>query len=115
MSKEQEDRIFVDFNPNDFVLRISPVLDDNDVWTGELHVGYLTMDENYLSEDDYKHLDMVANLTLSAIPLMEEDMEFRNKLYKYTMRMLKEEDKPKYAVVEDDSNVIQLRFGTEKQ
>lgn len=108
MSKEL-DKIFVDFEPNDFVIRISPILDDDDKWTGELNVGYLTLDENYLDEDDYSHVDMVANLTLSSIPLMELNQTFRDILYKYTVDTLKEDNKP---VVEkdDDTNVIQLRF-----
>jgi len=108
MSKEQE-KIFVDFEPNDFIIRISPVLDDDDAWTGELTVGYLTLDENYLNESDYTHVDMVTNLTLSAIPLMEEDIEIRNRLYKYTTSVLEQEGKP-VVEKEDDSNVIKLRF-----
>jgi hypothetical protein len=108
MSKEQE-KIFVDFEPNDFIIRISPVLDDSDNWTGELTVGYLTLDENYLSEEDYTHIDMVTNLTLSAIPLMEQDVEVRNRLYKYTTSVLEQEGKP-VVEKEDDSNVIKLRF-----
>ena len=38
-----EDRIFVDFEPNDFVIRVSPVLDEQDGWTGDLKVGYMTL------------------------------------------------------------------------
>lgn len=108
MSKEEE-RIFVDFEPNDFIIRISPVLDDDDLWTGELSVGYLTLDENFLNETDYRHVDMVTNLTLSVIPLMEEDVELRNKLYKYTTSMLEKEGKP-VVETQEDSNIIKLRF-----
>ena len=108
MSKEEE-RIFVDFEPNDFIIRISPVLDDDDLWTGELSVGYLTLDENFLNATDYSHVDMVTNLTLSVIPLMEEDVELRNKLYKYTTSMLENEGKP-VVETQEDSNIIKLRF-----
>ena len=109
MSKEKE-TIFVDFEPNDFIIRISPILDDNDDWTGELTVGYLTLDENYLNESDYAHVDMVTNLALSSIPLMEQDIEVRNKLYKYTTSVLEEEEGKPVVETEDDSNVIKLRF-----
>ena len=108
MSKEKE-TIFVDFEPNDFIIRISPILDDNDDWTGELTVGYLTLDENFLNATDYSHVDMVTNLTLSVIPLMEEDVELRNKLYKYTTSMLEKEGKP-VVETQEDSNIIKLRF-----
>ena len=113
MSKE-DDKIYVDFTPNDFVIRISPVMDEEDTWTGELNVGYLTMDENYMKEDDYAHVDIVTNMTLSAIPLMEEDLEFRTKLYRYTLDAMSDtpEEHVKKATSEhvDDSNVIKLRF-----
>ena len=73
-----EDRIFVDFEPNDFVIRVTPVLDEHDRWTGDMKVGYLTLDENYLREEDYQHVDLLTNLMLASVPLMEEDIKFRN-------------------------------------
>ena len=57
-----EDRIFVDFEPNDFVIRVTPLLDEDDRWTGDMKVGYLTLDENYLREEDYQHVDLLTNL-----------------------------------------------------
>jgi hypothetical protein len=114
MSKDEDDTIYVDFKPNDFVIRISPVMDSDDTWTGELNVGYLTMDENYMKEDDYAHVDIVTNMTLSSIPLMEEDLQFRSKLYQYTLDALSEAPEEHVKKVttehEDDSNVIKLRF-----
>jgi len=114
MSKKEDETIYVDFTPNDFVIRISPIMDDDDTWTGELNVGYLTMDENYMREDDYVHVDIVTNMALSAIPLMEEDLEFRSKLYKYTLDAMsstpEEHVKKVTTEHEDNSNVIKLRF-----
>ena len=114
MSKKEDETIYVDFTPNDFVIRISPIMDDDDTWTGELNVGYLTMDENYMKEDDYVHVDIVTNMALSALPLMEEDLEFRSKLYKYTLDAMsstpEEHVKKVTTEHEDDSNVIKLRF-----
>lgn len=109
---DEYEKTFIDFDPNDFVIRISPVVDEEDNWTGELNVGYITMDDNFLKEDDYMHIDVVTNMALSAIPLMEDDLKFRNQLYKYTTSMLEQQKKKeKPEVVKDDSNVIQLRFG----
>ena len=115
MSKEEDEKIYVDFTPNDFVIRISPVLNEDEVWTGELNVGYLTMDENYLKEDDYAHIDIVTNMALSCIPLMEKDLEFRSKLYQYSLNALRVEEKKvqrKSIITEhdDETNVIKLRF-----
>lgn len=109
---DEYEKTFIDFDPNDFVIRISPIVDEEDNWTGELNVGYITMDDNFLKEDDYMHIDVVTNMALSSIPLMEDDLKFRNQLYKYTTSVLEQQKKKnKPEVVKDDSNVIQLRFG----
>lgn len=108
MSNDEDDTIWVDFNPNDFIIRISPILDKKDKWTGELKVGYLTLDENFLADEDYQHVDMVTNLALSSIQLMEEDTGFRDKLYEYTIKQLRGGAEP--VIEKDDSNVIKLRF-----
>tara|TARA_R100001460_G_scaffold95432_1_gene137578 strand:+ start:329 stop:673 length:345 start_codon:yes stop_codon:yes gene_type:complete len=110
-----EDRIFVDFEPNDFVIRISPILDAEDNWTGELNVGYLTMDENFLKEDDYTHIDVVTNMAVSSIPLMEDDIKFRDQLYNYTASVIKQQnERKKPDVITDGSNIIQLDFSATK-
>ena len=108
-----EDRIFVDFEPNDFVIRVTPLLDEDDRWTGDMKVGYLTLDENYLKDDDYQHVDLLTNLMLASVPLMEEDIKFRNTLYKFHEKMLKLQDKPKVSHTED--NVVHLDFGNKEQ
>ena len=108
-----EDRIFVDFEPNDFVIRVTAVLDEHDRWTGDMKVGYLTLDENYLREEDYQHVDLLTNLMLASVPLMEEDIKFRNTLYKFHENMLRIQDKPKVSHTED--NVVHLDFGNKEQ
>lgn len=107
---ELDERVFVDFTQNDFIIRISPILDDDDEWTGELNVGYLTLDENYMNEEDYAHVDMVANMVVSSIPLMEDDLAFRNKLYKYTQDAINSSVKTARVEPDEDDKVIKLRF-----
>ena len=41
-----DDKIYIDFEPNDFILRITPLLDNTDRWTGELRIGSITTDDN---------------------------------------------------------------------
>lgn len=109
---DKHEKTFIDFDPNDFVIRISPVIDEDDSWTGELNVGYMTMDDNFLKDDDYTHVHIVTNMAVSSIPLMEDDLKFRDQLYNYTVRMLEQSKKKgKPEIVKDDSNIIQLRFG----
>ena len=47
-----EDKIFIDFEPNDFIVRITPLLDENHAWTGELRIGSITTDDNNLSDEE---------------------------------------------------------------
>ena len=109
---DKHEKTFIDFEPNDFVIRISPILDSDDTWTGELNVGYMTMDDNFLKDDDYTRVDIVTNMVVSSIPLMEDDLKFRDQLYSYTIDMIEQgKKKNKPEIVKDDSNIIQLRFG----
>ena len=107
-----DERIFVDFEPNDFIVRISPILDEDDAWTGDLRVGYMTIEENYLKEDDYNHVDFLTNLMLASVPLMELDESFRDRLYKHHESVLKSSSKP--TVLRKEDNVVHLDFGNEQ-
>ena len=107
-----DERIFVDFEPNDFVIRVTPVLDKQDKWTGDLKVGYMTLDENYLDDDDYQHIDLLTNLMLASVPLMEEDHNFRDTLYKQHETMLKSTSKP--IIKHGEDNVVHLDFGNKQ-
>ena len=40
-----DDKIFLDFEPNDFIIRLAPLLDDEGLWTGELKIGTITTQE----------------------------------------------------------------------
>tara|TARA_R110002020_G_scaffold275337_1_gene490551 strand:- start:135 stop:455 length:321 start_codon:yes stop_codon:yes gene_type:complete len=103
------EKIFIDFEPNDFIVRITPLLDENNAWTGELKIGSITTDDNTLSDDDYSHLMYLVTLLSSAVPLMEEDSEFRNKLNAYAQDSLKPiSNKPTIESVKD--NVVKLKF-----
>ena len=45
-----EDKIYIDFDPNDYIIRLSPFLDKKGEWTGELMVGTVTTDDNNMSD-----------------------------------------------------------------
>tara|TARA_R100000541_G_C1859742_1_gene79027 strand:- start:339 stop:671 length:333 start_codon:yes stop_codon:yes gene_type:complete len=108
-----DDKLFLDFDPNDFIIRLAPLLDDDGMWTGELKIGTITTQENNLDVHDYDHLMFVSTLVSSCIPLMEESAEFRDMLYNYTNKVLKQNNpdiKDNVTVETGDDNVIQLKF-----
>ena len=104
-----DDKIYIDFEPNDFILRITPLLDNRDRWTGELRIGSITTDDNNLSDEDYAHLMYIVTLLSSAVPLMEEDTEFRDRLDAYAKNSYETSTKkPTIESVKD--NVVKLKF-----
>jgi hypothetical protein len=104
-----DDKIFIDFEPNDFIVRISPLLDADNKWTGELKVGTITTDDNTLDDEDYSHLMYLSTMICSAVPLMEQSEKFRSMLDKYTQESMEPvKKKPTVETVAD--NVVKLKF-----
>ena len=98
----------INFNPNDFVIRISPEVDDSGDWTGDLTVGMLTTDDNTMKADDFAHLKMLTDMLIAAIPLMEKDHEVRRKLFRIVDTIDKDEEKP--LIEERNGNVVKVNF-----
>jgi hypothetical protein len=98
----------INFNPNDFVIRISPEVDDKGDWTGDLTVGMLTTDDNTMKAEDFAHLKVLTDMLIAAIPLMEQDPEVRRKLFKIVDTIDNEEEKP--LIAERDGNVVKVNF-----
>jgi len=109
---DEEERIFLDFEPNDMIVCISPFLDDNGEWTGELLVGCSTTGESTLNEDDHENLMRVLHMTAASIQAMEENETVRNVLSDYADSAIKEtikEEKKSNTVVKN-GNVIEVKF-----
>ena len=101
----------INFNPNDFVIRISPDVDDNGDWTGDLTVGMLTTDDNTMKADDFSHLKMLTDMLIAAIPLMEQDHDVRRKLFKLVDQIDADEMAQEKPLVEErDGNVVKVNF-----
>jgi hypothetical protein len=99
------EKTFIDFDPNDFIIRLSPEVVDGK-WTGDLDVGMITTDDNILSSEDFSHLRMLTDMLICAIPLMERNPEFRSQLFSLLEESL--EEKPK--VIKREGNVLNVNF-----
>ena len=103
--------VFEDIEDNDILVRLSPFLDPKGEWTGELLVGLVTSQDNTLSDDDYFHMMQLGSMLCASVPLMEENVKFRDMLYKYAKNVLEEEKKQKKSkVTERKDNVIKVNF-----
>ncbi len=106
-----DEKILLDFDPNDFIIRISPFLDEQGKWTGELMVGSTTTDENFLDDDYYINLMRLIHMGCASVPAMESDENVRETLYKYAEDVLKESNEKVPKVQHNEnSNVIELSF-----
>ena len=102
----EEDQSFINFDPNDFIIRISPIM-ENDEWNGEINVGQVSTGENTLKDADYAHLSVLTEMLICAIPLIEKDSEIRKELYKLAEEQFGE-DRPR--VTKRNGNVLEVNF-----
>tara|TARA_B110000211_G_scaffold40590_1_gene41979 strand:+ start:63 stop:416 length:354 start_codon:yes stop_codon:yes gene_type:complete len=109
---DEEERIFLEFNPNDYIIRLSPFLDSKGDWTGELLVGTVTTDENDMSDEDHFNLMTITKMVCAAVPAMEEDDSVRDVLNEIVNRVEVEDEEalPKIVVESTHENVINVSF-----
>jgi hypothetical protein len=107
-----EEKVLMDFDPNDFIVRITPFLDQKGNWTGELMVGTVTTGENTTTDDDYVNLMRLCHMVCASIPAMEDDNSIRDTLVKYAKDVLEEEEDaaPKATVESVEDNVVKVKF-----
>tara|TARA_R110000803_G_scaffold46636_3_gene97779 strand:+ start:304 stop:651 length:348 start_codon:yes stop_codon:yes gene_type:complete len=108
-----EDKVFLDFNPNDYIIRLTPFLDDMGNWTGELLVGTVTTDENNLTEEDHFNLMGITRMVCASVPAMEENDQVRDVLNIIVDRIERdpdEDDEPQLVVSSVEENVINVNF-----
>jgi len=103
----EEVQTFINFDPNDFIIRISPVM-ENGEWNGDVNVGQVTTNENTLNDADYSQLRILTEMLICAIELIEKDDSVRKQLFKLAEEASKE-SKPT-VVTERDGNVIKVNF-----
>ena len=113
--KLQFDRIkdFLAVNPNDYIIRLTPFLDDMGNWTGELLVGTVTTDENNLTEEDHFNLMGITRMVCASVPAMEENDQVRDLLNIIVDRVESEpdeDDEPQLIVSSVNENVINVNF-----
>ena len=112
------EKIFMDFDQNDYIIRLSPFLNKKGDWTGEIMVGTCTTDDNVLSDFDNAQLMKLAHMMCAALPVMEEDAAVRrlleNEVEKTIDDALEEEEevKPAIEVAGVSDNVISVLFNS---
>tara|TARA_B100000497_G_scaffold58564_1_gene66636 strand:- start:702 stop:1064 length:363 start_codon:yes stop_codon:yes gene_type:complete len=111
------EKIFMDFDQNDYIIRLSPFLNKKGEWTGEIMVGTCTTDDNTLSDFDNAQLMKLSHMMCASLPVMEEDAAVRrlleNEVEKNIDDALEEEEvKPAIEVAGVSDNVISVLFNS---
>ena len=75
-----EENVLIDFHPNDYIIRLSPFLDEKGNWTGELMVGTISTEDNAMNDNDHYQLMHLTQMVCASIPAMEESEEVRQLL-----------------------------------
>ena len=102
----------------DFVIRIRPMLEDENSWTGQVDITIVTFPENPLDDDDYNQLIHFSKMVCSSVPIMEEVEQIREMFNEYAL--LKEEEEVDIEDQNDvkktyDGNVIHIKFDTDTE
>ena len=104
----EEEPIWMDFEKNDFLIVLTPTINKDNRWLGEMSISHSTTNYNDMHEEDKDNMIRMIEMLVAAIPLMEEDLEFREKLYNYTSNMVQPKEKPK--IIGKKNNVISINF-----
>ena len=104
-----DEKIVLDFDDEDFIITISPSLDENLRWTGEVRVGITMADQDFLHDDDYLSLLQFCNMVCTTVPMMENDENFRDLVHR---QFVKDNEKINKRVLTKEGNVIKLNLNS---
>jgi hypothetical protein len=102
--------------PQDFLVRVRPYLDDKGSWNGEIDVAVVTQPENNLSDDDYFQMMHFCKMLASTIPVMELNEDFRELVHNYVVEKIDKEYEveleQKPEITYGDDNIVTIDFKT---
>jgi hypothetical protein len=111
MNEDENLPVFVDFDANDYIIRLSPFLDEQGNWTGELMVGSVTTGENNLSDEDHFSLMQLTQLVCASVPALEESEQVRKILTSIVEDISYDEPEVVESKVQEvKENVIRVNF-----
>ena len=106
--KEQDDTL-INIKPEEYVIKLKPMLNKNKKWTGEVKISVVVSEDNNLDDSDYYNMLYLANLVSATANVMEIDKNFRYRLMNYV------DNEEKVAKIKNKNNVIYLDFSSETE
>lgn len=107
---------------DDFLIRIRPVRDEDDYWTGNVEVSVASPSPKVVAPEEIENINMFIEILLSSIHVMQENEEFAEAVSQYVQENFDDdeldilvdfEDDEKVTVEYGENNVIKLNFNTD--
>lgn len=101
----------------DFIVKVTPHLDEKKNWLGEIDISIITSTDNELNDKDFNDLMFLSQMIASSIPLMENDEYYRDVLSDYVHQYIHDNDiedvdNSREINYDKDSNIISINFNT---
>lgn len=75
----------------DFLIKITPQMEDSQ-WNGTVDVSLIHSPDNPLDDDSFANLTMLVNMMAASLPVMEDNEDIRDCLFRYVDDMEHEEE-----------------------
>jgi len=106
----------------DFLIQISPRLDEDLNWTGQVEINIISSDESCLGNEDMGALLFFTQMICAAVPIYEEHDSIRemaawlvNQKYSTEGKKKLNGGEKKAQVVSTENNVIKIDFNPKKE
>ena len=91
----------------DILIRMQPILDHQNNWTGDVNLQVLDSVANPLSDRDYTDIMFFARMCLVGIDLLRNDNDVSKKVYEIVKKEMKQESEPE---ISRQGNIIKVDF-----
>ncbi len=100
----------------DILIRMQPILDHQNNWTGDVNLQVIDSVMNPLSDRDFNEIMFFARMTLVSIDLLRSDEDHSRKVYEIVRsEMEAPRGKPPVAITGRQGNVIKVDFKAMKE
>ena len=100
----------------DILIRMQPILDHQNNWTGDVNLQVIDSVANPLSDRDFSEVMLFAHMALVSIDLLRSDEEHTKKVYEIVRSETEEQkEKPKVTITGRHGNVIKVDFKAMKE
>ena len=100
----------------DILIRMQPILDHQNNWTGDVNLQVIDSVANPLSDRDFSEVMLFAHMALVSIDFLRSDEEHTKKVYEIVRSETEEQkEKPKVTITGRHGNVITVDFKAMKE